>query len=195
MYSIVGESNTSMNTEIKLIIIGEEKTGKNMIIEKFLEDAASTTDGSTDERFKYVQVEGLRVKIVIQTPGNHENLHSIAPIFFKQAHGIIYVYDYADKKSFTAIQRIINKVRDHIQDKKSMLIANASCDPKANRVITQKEGRDKAAELKIEGYQETNALTGENVREALGSLAEQIMIQRYKDDGISSIGGVILNKQ
>ena len=92
------------------------------------------------------------MKIVVQTPGNHENLNSIAPIFFKQAHGIVYVYDYADKKSFTAISRMVNKVREHIQDKKSMLIANASSDPKANRVISEKEGKDKAAELKIESY-------------------------------------------
>lgn len=152
MYSIVGESDTSMNTEVKIIVIGEEKTGKNLIIEKFFEDQTTTTDGSTDERFKYVQVEALRVKIVVLTPGNHENLNSIAPIFFKQAHGIVYVYDWADKKSFTGIQRIVNKVREHIQDKKSMLIANASCDPKANRVVSEKEGRDKAAELRIENY-------------------------------------------
>ena len=29
MYSIVGESNTSMNTEVKIVVIGEKTTGKN----------------------------------------------------------------------------------------------------------------------------------------------------------------------
>ena len=62
-----------MNAEIRIIVIGEEGKGKNMIIDKFFEDS-SKTDASTDERYKYVQVEALRVKIVVQTPGNHENL-------------------------------------------------------------------------------------------------------------------------
>lgn len=39
MYSIVGESNSSMNTEIRIIIIGDDRNGKNLIIEKFFEDA------------------------------------------------------------------------------------------------------------------------------------------------------------
>lgn len=103
IYSIVGDSGTSMSTQVKLVVIGEEESGKDRVIQKFFENGSQQTDGSTDERFKYIEVHGHKVKVVVQTPGSHEKLLSIAPIFFKQAHGIVYVYDTADKKSFTTI--------------------------------------------------------------------------------------------
>lgn len=52
-----------------------------------------------------------------------------------------------------------------------------------------------AQELGISSYFETNVEAGTNIQESLGSLAEQIMIQRCKDDGVSSIGGLHLRKQ
>jgi signal recognition particle receptor subunit beta len=54
MYSIVQERDSSMNTEVKIIVIGEKGSGKNQIIEKFFEEGGTRTDGSTDERFKYL---------------------------------------------------------------------------------------------------------------------------------------------
>lgn len=57
------------------------------------------------------------------------------------------MYDWADKKSFTAIPKMVHKVSEHVQGKKSILIANANGDPKATRAITEQEGRQKAEEL------------------------------------------------
>lgn len=88
----------------------------------------------------------------------------------------------------------MNKVRDETQDKKSVLLANTQSDRKAGRAVAEAEGRQKAQDLGIERYYETNTSTGENVKESLSSLAESIVIQRYKDDGLSSIGGVALNR-
>lgn len=119
-----------------------------------------------------MQVDALKVKIVISTNQNQENLQSIQPIFFRQAHGIVYVYDPSDKKSFTGIQKVITKVKEHTQDKKCILIANSSSDPKAGRAISEEEGRSKARDLKIDEYFETNAQTGENVIPSIGKLAE-----------------------
>lgn len=194
MYSIVGESSTSLSTQVKLVVIGDESSGKDLIIEKFFEESSQQTDGSTDEKFKYIEVHSHKVKVVVQTTGNHEKMLSIAPIFFKQAHGIVYVYDTSDKKSFAAIQKLMNKVRDETLDKKSVLLANTQGDRKAGRAVAEQEGRQKAQDLGVEKYYETNSATGENVKEALCTLAELIVIQRYKDDGLSSIGGVALNR-
>jgi GTPase SAR1 family protein len=83
MYSIVGESSTSLSTQVKLVVIGDESSGKDLIIEKFFEESSQQTDGSTDEKFKYIEVHSHKVKVVVQTTGNHEKMLSIAPIFFK----------------------------------------------------------------------------------------------------------------
>ena len=40
MYSIVGESNTSLSTQVKLVVIGDEGSGKDRIIEKFFEESS-----------------------------------------------------------------------------------------------------------------------------------------------------------
>ena len=42
---------------------------------------------------------------------------------------------------------MVHKVSEHVQGKKSILIANANGDPKATRVISEQEGRQKAEEL------------------------------------------------
>ena len=38
MYSIVGESPYTINTDVRLVVIGEKGSGKDEIIEKFFED-------------------------------------------------------------------------------------------------------------------------------------------------------------
>ena len=40
MYSIVGESSTSLSTQVKLVVIGDEGSGKDRIIEKFFEESS-----------------------------------------------------------------------------------------------------------------------------------------------------------
>lgn len=125
LYSIVSENTSTINTEVKIVVIGEKGTGTKKIIDKFFEDTTSKTDSTTGDRFKLIQLEAFQVKIIIETPSDHEYLSTIAPIFYKNAHGIAYVYDSSDKKSFTAIQKMINKVSDQFLDKKSILIANS----------------------------------------------------------------------
>ena len=38
MYSIVGESPYTINTDVRLVVIGEKGSGKDLIIDKFFED-------------------------------------------------------------------------------------------------------------------------------------------------------------
>ena len=40
MYAIVGDSGTSLSTQVKLVVIGDENSGKDSIIEKFFEDSS-----------------------------------------------------------------------------------------------------------------------------------------------------------
>ena len=82
---------------------------------------------------------------------------------------------------------MVHKVSEHVQGKKSILIANANGDPKATRVISEQEGRQKAEELQIGNFYETNVLTGHNIKESLDGLAEEIINQRLKEDGASNI--------
>lgn len=106
----------------------------------------------------------------------------------------MYVYDTGDKKSFTNIQKLVHKVKDATLDKKSMLIGISNLDRKGSRQVSEQEAQQKRQELKIELYHETetNEAGGdkhESINEAISNLVEQIVIQRYTDDGISSIGG------
>lgn len=125
------------------------------------------------------------MKVVLQTTGNHEKLHSIAPIFFKQAHGIVYVYDTGDKKSFSNIQKLVHKVKDATLDKKSMLIGISSSDKKGSRQVSELEAQQKRQELNIELYHETEVCQGADddglkgqasINEAISNLVEQIVI-------------------
>lgn len=56
MYSIVGEGNTSMSTQVKLVVIGDEASGKNYLMDKFFENKTMKTDSSTDEKFKHIEI-------------------------------------------------------------------------------------------------------------------------------------------
>ena len=54
IYSIASESTQELNTEVKIVVIGEKGVPTQLLVDKFFQDSNSNTDSSTGERFKYV---------------------------------------------------------------------------------------------------------------------------------------------
>ena len=54
IYSIARESTQELNTEVKIVVIGEKGVPTQLLVDKFFQDSSSNTDSSTGERFKYV---------------------------------------------------------------------------------------------------------------------------------------------
>ena len=57
-----------------------------------------------DIRFKFIEIDGKRVKLKLWDTAGQERLKSLTKSYFNGAHGIVMVYDVTDRDSFNAIR-------------------------------------------------------------------------------------------
>ena len=105
-------------------------------------------------------------KIVIWDTAGQERYRSLAPTFYKQAHGVVVCFDLTSRKSFEAVTATwIKSISDNCIENVITVIFGCKADLTSQRQVTTEEAEVMACEHNME-YFETSAKTGENVEEA-----------------------------
>lgn len=160
---------------IKLLMIGDSGVGKSCLVLRFCEDSFTPTFIATtgiDFRVQMTELNGKRVKLQIWDTAGQERYRTIAPAYYKGAHGILLVYDVTDEKSFLNIRNWMKSIEQHAPDTvKRILIGNKS-DMVNERVIDKAKGQGLADEYNIKFF-ECSAKSNQNVEDSFLELALQ----------------------
>eukprot|EP00830_Metopus_es_P009496 TRINITY_DN1915_c0_g1_i1.p1 TRINITY_DN1915_c0_g1~~TRINITY_DN1915_c0_g1_i1.p1 ORF type:complete len:197 (-),score=35.65 TRINITY_DN1915_c0_g1_i1:36-626(-) len=114
-----------------------------------------------------------KVTVKIWDTAGQERFRTITHSFYKQAEGILIVYDVTDKLSFESLHSWVNSIHEHANEKTvKYLIAN-KIDLVDERVVTKEEGEKLALEYKMK-YFETSARNDINVSESIESLIKEV---------------------
>jgi GTPase KRas len=107
---------------------------------------------------------------ILDTAGAPEYA-AMRELYLTTANAILVLYAVDNRESFDAVDEIVTaaKKADNI-----VVLAGNKSDKEAERVITEDEGRDKAAELECDGFMETSAKSGDNVNEAFYNLVRLV---------------------
>mmetsp|Transcript_25692 Transcript_25692/g.59384 ORF Transcript_25692/g.59384 Transcript_25692/m.59384 type:complete len:189 (+) Transcript_25692:91-657(+) len=96
-------------TNIKVILLGEVGTGKTTLAQSFcgegddqLRKGAEPTLGA-DFRSRIVEQKGKDVRVNIWDVSGHPHFVEVRNEFYKEVHGVLYVYDTTSRKSFQAL--------------------------------------------------------------------------------------------
>jgi hypothetical protein len=84
---------------VKLLLLGDTAVGKTSLMLRFSEDkfAANTlSTAGVDYKTAYLNVEGKRVKCQIWDTAGQQRFHVITRSYYKNAQGIVLVYDASD---------------------------------------------------------------------------------------------------
>ena len=196
-------SDEEMIAMVNIIIIGDASVGKSNLLLRFnnnqFDDALKPTIGA-DFYSKTMDLEGQKVNTKFWDTAGQERYRAIGGRFFKDAHGILLVYDVTRKETFDNLEKWINDIEEMSKDDiKVMLIGNKN-DLLDEKQVSDEEGLSLAKEKNFFFF-ETSAKTGENVENAFNELIKETVmdiLQEEKKNEIDDFKGIrdsIINLQ
>ena len=171
--------------DIKIITLGNSAVGKSSFILKYTDNVFSldylTTLG-VDYKHKKIKLKnGKDVRLRIFDTAGQERFKSVSASFIKKADGVILIYDIGEKDSFEAVDNWIKSIREIGKDKLPIILVGNKCDLSDDkRMISLKEGQDKANEFNILFY-ETSCKEGINIKEVFEKLIDDIIEKGNKN--------------
>jgi len=165
---------------VKLLLIGDSGVGKSSLLLKFTDGKFSSQMAQTigmDFRVKVLELEGKTVKVQVWDTAGQERFHSITQQYYRNAMGVVLVYDVTSEASFSNVRQWLSQIAEHsAEGTDRMLLGNkADCDP-AKRVVDAARGQALAKEYGIP-FMETSAKSGQNVQEAFALMANSVRLR------------------
>jgi len=160
---------------LKVVTVGAASVGKTSIIIRYSTGAFrehySPTLG-TGFAYKKMQIGNNLVNLQIWDLGSQDFLERVRANYYIGTQGVIFMYDVTSWESLRAIEDWKNEVDRHVDDYKSLLVAN-KIDLVDERVIPIEEGQNLAREYGMD-YIEVSVLLDSNVNKAFEMISRSI---------------------
>lgn len=128
---------------VKILLIGDSSVGKTCLLQRFDQGNFISSHLPTiaiDFKVKVFEVDGVRLKLQIWDTAGQERFNTLTASFFKAANGVAVVYSVADERSFLAVERWVEQIRNLApRDVKVLLVGN-KVDLRADRVVSTQTG-------------------------------------------------------
>ena len=162
----------------KILVIGDGSVGKSCIIRRYVDNEFESTHLQTvglDFKLKNIQLDdGNSLKAQIWDTAGQERFHSITRNYFKNAHGIILIYDVTLIESFHNVKNWIKQIKKEASDKVSIILVGNKIDMENKRAVSNEEGEKIADENGLKFF-ECSAKTGENIEQIFKEVAKKIL--------------------
>lgn len=170
--------------QLKLLTIGDSMVGKSWLLlrwsseggkfEKQIKTAgAPMATIGVDFKNKNVEIEGRRVKLQIWDTAGQERYKTITQSYYRQAHGILLVYDITNAETFQNIKNWMDQIQKNAESGVNKVLIGNKCDLQRQRAVTYDEGESLAREYNI-AFFETSAMNDINVDHAFMALATAV---------------------
>ena len=168
---------------VKLLLLGDSSVGKTSIIIKYISNKFMDTNIATlgvDYMDKTVDYNNLKVFLQIWDTSGEEKFRSITRNFYRNADGLLVVFDLTCKESFNHVKNWINQAKEHKNDIKTILVGN-KLDLEDEREV-DKETALKFAEKNNLKYLETSAKNGKNINNSFKEMIALILNDKTEQE-------------
>ncbi|CRL05880.1 CLUMA_CG018920, isoform A [Clunio marinus] len=172
-------TEASSNYIFKVVLLGEGKVGKSSILLRFVHDQFNKNHLSTVQASfmnKKINFDNKRVNLNIWDTAGQEIFHALGPIYYRNSHGAILVYDISSEDSFDKIKVWIKELKKIVgNDIVCVIVGN-----KTDLIKDQKLSYDPEPHLsyaKSVGAMHflTSAKLNENIDEAFLEISKSMM--------------------
>ena len=127
----------------KILILGNSSVGKTSFLVRFCDekfDPETLTTVGVDYKKKFIKRNEKKIKLHIYDTAGQERFRAIARNLYKNADGIVLMYDISNKKSFQDIKDWLNSIKDNIDfNKIGIVIVGNKIDLEEERVVDQEK--------------------------------------------------------
>lgn len=197
---------------LKILTIGESGVGKTCILlrytdNKFVKNHLTTIGKikinfffiintfsifflihllGIDYKSKNVTINNKTIKLKIWDTAGQERFRNITQQYYKNADGILLVFDVSDRSSFEKVRDWMKQIQNYTQKEQIAIVLVGNKSDVESREVYKDEGESLAKEYGVK-YFETSALNNTNIEETFNHLANDIFrIKDYKEVGASS---------
>eukprot|EP01083_Nonionella_stella_P014292 40175_1 len=159
----------------KIVIIGDESTGKSCLLLRFTDDMFDTEYVATigvDFRFKTITIDHKIIKLQIWDTAGQERFKTVTTAYYRGAHGLLITYDVTCRESFEHVQDWIYEAQRYASPNVKRVLVGCKYDAGDQRVVTAEEGQRLAEKYCIPFY-ETSAKM-DNVNTPFVALAKDL---------------------
>ena len=188
---------------LKLILVGDGRVGKTSIINKYLYNTFNENEPMTINSCfleKKMIINEKTFKFALWNTAGQEKINSVTHVYYRDAKGIILVYDITNARSFERVQKWIEEVRSYNKECEIVICGN-----KVDIKETYEDGvdKDKAKEYVVnKGIEHfyTSAKTGEGLEEVFDYVAKKVVDNYERDNkgksgnGFNKSKKVIINR-
>ena len=179
-----GEVSVEDLIKLKLIVVGNQGTGKSSILNRFVNETFDENYQATiglDFHSKNITIHDQDVRLIIYDTAGQEKFRSLIPMYIREAQIILFIYDISDKESFDSIPKWIQQVNDVINKEVVFALIGNKLDLESNRKVTFEEGK-KLAEKNKYVFQEVSAKTGDNFEKLFEVQIFEAVYNKFKKE-------------
>ena len=173
--------------QLKFIVIGCSGAGKTSIVRRLVDNKYVKGTQSTVgiEYFTHTTtIEGHKVKMLIWDTAGQERFYTIAKAYFRNALGVILVFDITDRKSFDQLPRWLKDARMEADPHCTVILVGNKIDLAENRVVSKEEAENFAKQQEL-NYIETSAAENTNIEQAFLKVGADL-IRKWSTGQISA---------
>ncbi|KAI5181394.1 Ras-related protein Rab-1A [Nematocida sp. AWRm80] len=193
----------------KVLVVGSSGVGKTCLLIRYTDSIYKETYGSTigvDFKMKTISIGKEVVKLQLWDTAGQERFRTITSSYYRNAQGIVLVFDLTDRDSFMDLKGWINEISNNTSAPVIILILGNKVDEIdiLGCKVTDQEVEElintfSSDKLLIKGYRKVSAKTSEGVNTAFEEIAHAIKedlpessmhsqrgIQLETDDNIST---------
>ena len=168
---------------LKILLIGDSFVGKTSLLLKYCDgqfpEAHMATIG-VEFKDKIINVGKWQIRLQIWDTSGQERFRSITQNFYRNADGILFVYDITNRESFSHIKDWLMDSQVEDSDIKRILVGN-KIDLEDKRAIDVEKMKSFAESKKMKCF-ETSAKSGENVETIFKEISSLILENKTDEE-------------
>jgi small GTP-binding protein len=173
----------NISTIVNIIVIGDASVGKTNLVSRFVNDKFNEDSKPTigaDFSTKLHIVNGKYVNVKFWDTAGQEKFKSIGTKFYKDANGVILVYDVTRKESYENLNKWVAEVKEKAPKDLSIMLLGNKIDLIGDKEVSTEDGK-RFSEIYGYYFLETSAKNSTNVEKAFNLLIESASEKLLKE--------------
>eukprot|EP00043_Microstomoeca_roanoka_P019128 m.211807 g.211807 ORF g.211807 m.211807 type:complete len:197 (+) comp16942_c5_seq2:185-775(+) len=171
-----------MATQYKIVLLGEGCVGKTSLVLRYCQQTFNENHVTTLQASflkKKINLNQQRVELAIWDTAGQERFHALGPIYYRNSHGAVLVYDITDQDSFQKVKNWVRELKKMLGNNIVLTICGNKVDLERNRTVDQAEAEAYAESVGAKHFH-TSARLNRGVDEMFLDLAKRLVDQEPK---------------
>ena len=177
------DEDQKIKLSLKILLIGDSQVGKTSLLLKYTEHVFPEEHIATigvEYKDKFVIKDNYNIRLQIWDTAGQERFHSITKNIYRNAHGVLFVYDITNKESFLNIKNWIKDLQNVGNDIKGVILGN-KIDLEQKREV-QKELAEELANKNEMPFLETSAKQNIKVNEGFDLMINELLKDKSENE-------------